>query len=103
MLPKMMLGFVVRRCTVAVGHKPSAEEFAKLANNYRQGDRTICLFGRPISISEARAILRHPGREVSAHSAKPAEQLASDDGLPSLTVVRFASAVARLKNRRRKS
>ena len=56
-LPKMMLGFVVRRCAVDVGHQPTAEEFAAWANEQRDGVRTFCLFGRPISVPEARLIL----------------------------------------------
>ncbi len=79
-LPKMMLGFVVRRCTVEVGHQPSPEEFAAWANSYRDGDRTYNLFGRPISVEEARVILRHRSRVVTARSAAPHECVAADDG-----------------------
>jgi hypothetical protein len=105
-LPKMMLGFVVRRCAVAVGHEPSAEEFARWANAQQDGDRTFCLFGRPISVSEARLILRHPGRPVTARNAAPHEQI-KDDGEPpvrpaSAKVTPFAAAVARLKARGKK-
>jgi hypothetical protein len=96
-LPKMMLGFVVRRCAVAVGHDPSAEEFVEWANNFPDGDRIVRLFGRPISIREARAILRHPGRAVSTRSAQAGEQIALDEASCSPTVVSFAAAVARLK------
>ena len=105
-LPKMMLGFVVRRCAVAVGHEPSAEEFAAWANLQQEGDRTFCLFGRPISVDEARLILRHPGRPVTAHNAAPHEQL-RDDAQARLTrpasanVTLFAPAAARLKARRK--
>jgi len=45
-IPKMMLGFVVRRCATAIGHDPSAEEFTAWANTYHDGERTIYLFGR---------------------------------------------------------
>ena len=103
-LPKMMLGFVVRRCTVAVGHAPSAEEFAAWANAQQDGDRSFCLFGRAISVSEARLILRHPGRPVTARNAAPHEQLVPD-GTPALQpaskVTQFAAAAARLKARRK--
>jgi hypothetical protein len=105
-LPKMMLGFVVRRCAVAVGHDPSAEEFAAWANAQPDGGGSICLFGRPISVHEARMILRHRGRAVSARSAAPHEQLHEDE-LPavppalSAKVTSFAAAVARLKARRK--
>jgi len=105
-LPKMMLGFVVRRCTVAVGHEPSAEEFAAWANMQQEGDRTFCLFGRAISVDEARLILRHPGRPVTARNAAPHEQV--PDGAQarptrpaSANVTPFAPAAARLKARRR--
>jgi len=107
-LPKMMLGFVVRRCAAALGHAPSAEEFAAWANNQRDGGRTFSLFGRPISVGEARVILRHPGRPVTARGAAPYECV--DDGstpgveegtVPRMKVASFAAAVARLKARAR--
>jgi hypothetical protein len=101
-LPKMMLGFVVRRCAVAVGHEPSAEEFAAWANNVEDGDRNVCLFGRPISVSEARVILRHRGRPVTARGAAPHEQVT--DSPPETTagkVVSFSDALTRLKARAR--
>ena len=79
-LPKMMLGFVVRRCTVDVGHQPSPEEFAAWANNYKDGDRTYCLFGRPLTVDEARVILRHRSRLVTARSAAPHECVVLEEG-----------------------
>jgi len=104
-LPKMMLGFVVRRCAVAVGHEPSPEEFAAWANTQQDGDRTFCLFGRPISVGEARLILRHPGRPVTARNAAPHERLSAEGepaARPTATnVTQFAAAVARLKARRK--
>jgi hypothetical protein len=30
--PKMMLGFIVRRCAADIGHTPTADEFAAWAN-----------------------------------------------------------------------
>ncbi len=103
-LPKMMLGFVVRRCAVAVGHEPSAEEFAAWANNYEEGGRVFHLFGRPISVSEAQVILRHRARPVSARSAAPQERVPPDDPAalrPGANVTSLAAAAARLGPRRR--
>lgn len=102
----MMLGFVVRRCVVVVGHEPSPEEFATWANMQQEGDRTFCLFGRPISVDEARLILRHPGRPVTARNAAAHEQLRVDDHVrPSrpatANVTLFAPAAARLRARRK--
>lgn len=94
----MMLGFVVRRCAVAIGHDPSPEEFTAWANTYREGDRTVYLFGRPITIAEARVIMRHRGRPVTARSAAPHECV-SDAADPASTVTSFAEAVARLRAR----
>ncbi|MCK6556512.1 hypothetical protein L6Q96_18325 [Candidatus Binatia bacterium] len=81
-LPKMMLGFVVRRCATALGRAPSPEELAEWANNYREGGRTVYLFGRKISPAEARLILRYPSRPVTARGARPAEQSPADCDLP---------------------
>ena len=102
-LPKMMLGFVVRRCTVEVGHKPSPEEFAAWANNHREGTRRYSLFGRPITVDEARVVLRHPGRVVTARSA-PAHERVTDEEVPAkpgprAKVTSLAAAMARLKAR----
>jgi len=100
----MMLGFVVRRCAVAVGHEPSPEEFATWANMQQEGDRTFCLFGRAISVAEARLILRHRGRPVTARNAAPHEQLRDEaqgrPAGPAANVTLFAPAAARLKARR---
>lgn len=70
-LPKMMLGFVVRQCAVALGRVPSAEELTEWANNQGEGRARYCLFGRAITVDEARVILRHPGRPVTVRSAGP--------------------------------
>lgn len=94
-LPKMMIGFVVRRCTVDLGHAPSPAEFAAWAN---AGDgRDAHLFGRPISIAEAGLILRHQARLVSAASAAPEEQWV-ESAAPAIAtpnVVSLAAARAR--------
>jgi len=99
-LPKMMLGFVVRRCAAAMGHDPSAEAFAAWANSYRNDGITSYLFGRPISTREAQLMLRHPGRPVTARSASAQERLPGDAGVPGANVRSFAAATARRKARR---
>lgn len=94
-LPKMMIGFVVRRCAIELGHPPSAAEFATWAN---AGDRGAAhVFGRPISEREANLILRHQARLVSARSASPAEQWVDGGELagPAANVVRLDAARAR--------
>jgi hypothetical protein len=62
---QMMLGFVVRQCAVALGHAPTAAELADWANNQPGARGRYHIFGRAISIDEARVILRHPGRLVT--------------------------------------
>jgi hypothetical protein len=62
---RIMLGFVVRQCAVALGHAPSGEELAAWANEQRDERGEYCIFGRAISIDEARVILRHPSRLVT--------------------------------------
>lgn len=102
-LPKMMLGFVIRRCAVAVGHEPDAEEFAAWANSYREGERTVYLFGRPISAGEAQVMLRHQRRPVAARSAAPYERIREDGGdAPAGKVTSFLEAKARLQARTRR-
>jgi hypothetical protein len=102
-LPKMMLGFVVRRCAVDMGHHPSPEEFAAWANNYKDRDRTCCLFGRPLTVDEARVILRHRSRLVTARSAAPYECVVLEadaaNGAATATVLSFSAAMARRKER----
>jgi len=102
-LPKMMLGFVVRRCTVDVGHQPSPEEFAVWANNYKRDTGIYRLFGRAITVDEARVILRHRSRIVTARSAAPHECVLPEAGAANpnetATVLSFSTAMARLKAR----
>ena len=62
---KVMLGFVVRQCAVALGHAPTPDEFACWANEQRDSRGRYRIFGRPISADEAAVILRHPGRLVT--------------------------------------
>lgn len=92
-LPKMMLGFVVRRCTVALGHRPTAAELAAWANSQSEEGKPRCLFGRPITEKEAAVILRHPARAVSARSAAAHEQAA--EGAEAANAVSLAAAAAR--------
>lgn len=62
---RIMLGFVVRQCAVALGRTPGAEDFAAWANEQRDERGRYRIFGRAITADEARVILRHPGRVVS--------------------------------------
>ncbi len=62
---RMHLGFVVRECAVALGHAPTPDELARWANHQSDERGEFCLFGRPISVAQARLILSHPGRPVS--------------------------------------
>jgi len=87
----MMIAFVVRRCTVELGHAPTPAEFAAWAN---AGE--ACLFGRPISAQEAGVILRHQARLVTAKSATPDEQYIDIDAVAALpNIVRLADVRAR--------
>lgn len=70
-LPKISIGFVVRRCTLALGRRPSAREFSEWANT--AGENGAAVFGRPITVEQAEVILRHQGRPVSARTAQPYE------------------------------
>jgi hypothetical protein len=63
--PKMMLGFIVRRCAANLGHNPTPDEFAVWANTQRENGRRYCLFGKPISPSVAKVMFRQPGRLVT--------------------------------------
>jgi len=63
--PQIMLGFVVRQCAVALGHPPTAEELAAWANEQRDARGRYRIFGRAITVDDARIILRHPGRLVT--------------------------------------
>jgi len=70
---KMMLGFVVRRCAVALGHPPTPDELAGWANGQRDARGEYKVFGRAITVEEARVIMRHPGRMVTVRGAWPSE------------------------------
>jgi hypothetical protein len=63
--PKMMLGFVVRRCAVALGHDPTPAELAEWANNQRDPRGRYRVFGREISVEDARVIMKNLGRLVT--------------------------------------
>ena len=62
---RLMLGFVIRECAVALGHAPTPRELADWANHQQDARGEFCLFGREITREEARVILKHPGREVT--------------------------------------
>jgi hypothetical protein len=62
---RIMLGFVVRQCAVALGHPPTPAELAEWANNQRDHRGRYRIFGRAISADEASVMLRHPGRLVT--------------------------------------
>jgi hypothetical protein len=63
-----MLGFIVRKCTIALGRPPTPEEFADWANSQEEKGRRYNLFGRAISPSTAEVMLRHLGRSVVVRS-----------------------------------
>jgi len=65
---KVMLGFVVRKCNMDLGHPPTADEFAAWANSQEENGHRYSLFGRPISPCSAKVMLRHPERLVSVRS-----------------------------------
>jgi len=62
---RIMLGFVVRQCATALGHRPTPIELADWANNQRDSNGRYNIFGRAITPDEARIILRHPARMVT--------------------------------------
>lgn len=79
-----MIGFVVRRCAVELGHAPSAAEFAAWANNHGADGESYHLFGRAIDKREAALILKHQARVVTARSATPEEMYVERDPLEML-------------------
>jgi len=62
---RIMLGFIVRQCAVALRHQPSPAELAQWANHQWGTHGSYCIFGREISVAEAAVILRNPGRMVT--------------------------------------
>jgi len=98
-IPKMMLGFVVRRFVADTGREPSPEEFAAWANRYHDGEREVCLFGRPITTHEARIILRHRGRPVSARGAQ-AHEAGAEAGAPNAPQPTNVASLAEARARR---
>jgi hypothetical protein len=97
-LPRMMIGFIVRRCTIDLGHAPTAAEFAAWANAHGDAPHPVCLFGRAITEDEAGLILKHQSRLVSAKSAQPDEQFASPEDLP--LAAKAATVIPITKGRR---
>ena len=63
--PKMMLGFIVRRCAADLGHNPTPDEFAAWANQHGQSGQRYCLFGKAISASTAKIMFSQLGRLVT--------------------------------------
>ncbi len=63
--PKMMLGFIVRRCAADLGHTPTPDEFAAWANGQKDNGKRYCLFGKPISGPIAKVMFSQPGRLVT--------------------------------------
>ena len=57
--PKMMLGFIVRRCAADIGHTPTPDEFAAWANGL------VLLIALPLSATIAQIMFRQPGRLVT--------------------------------------
>ena len=82
----MMLGFVVRQCAVALGHTPTAEELARWANHQGEGRGRYCVFGRPITVEEARIILRHPARPVTVRDPVPQARTIAEPSSPRASV-----------------
>jgi hypothetical protein len=66
--PKMMLGFIVRRCAADIGHTPTPDEFAAWANGASRSGEGHCLFGKPISATIAQIMFRQPGRLVTVRA-----------------------------------
>jgi hypothetical protein len=92
-IPKMMLGFIVRRCAVDLGHLPSAEDLASWAS--QPDEEGLRPFGRSITSDEAKLILDHQSRLVSARSASSNEIFLDDADLPD-NVIRLDSVRRRL-------
>jgi hypothetical protein len=78
-LPKISIGFVVRRCVMALGRRPTPREFSEWANT--AGEQGTAIFGRRVNEKEAEVILRHQARPVTARSARPHE-VARPEELP---------------------
>lgn len=102
-LPRMMIAFIVRRCTIELGHPPTPAEFAVWANAHAD-EQSRHLFGRPISEREAGVILKHQARLVSAKSARPEEEYVADapPAMPAgNNVIALADARLRARPKRR--
>jgi hypothetical protein len=81
-LPKISIGFVVRRCILALGHRPTAREFADWANS--AGEHGGAIFGRTVTVAEAEVILRHQARPVTSRTAQPHEAIDKETLPPEL-------------------
>lgn len=76
-LPKISLGFVVRRCVMELGRRPTPREFSDWANS--AGELGSAVFGRRINPYEAEVILRHQARPVTARTAHPHEVVSAQE------------------------
>jgi len=98
-LPKMTIAFVIRRCTLELGHPPNPAELAAWAN--RDGADQPRPFGRSISTQEAALLLRNQDRLVSARSAAPDERHVEQHELPD-NVISLSAARVEMANRRQR-
>jgi len=98
-LPKMTIAFVIRRCTLTLGHRPNTAEFTQWAN-HEDADHPRP-FGRSISEREAALILGNQDRLVTARSAQPHERHVEQHELPD-NVISLSAARAEKTGRRQK-
>ena len=75
---RIHLGFVVRDCAVALGRRPTPEELAHWANHQVDDRGEYRLFGRDITVAEAKLILAHPGRTVTVRPERARGRSVSD-------------------------
>jgi hypothetical protein len=97
---RIMLGFVVRQCAVALGHPPTPVELADWANEQRDEHGRYRIFGRAITADEASVVLKHPGRLVTVRpgprwAGVPSAVLGSDQESENVAPLRRAHGVLR--------
>jgi hypothetical protein len=97
---RIMLGFVVRQCAVALGHRPTAAELADWANEQRDERGRYRIFGRAITADEASVVLKHPGRLVTVRpgprwAGAPTAGVGSDLDSDNVAPLRRAHGVLR--------
>lgn len=93
----MTIAFVIRRCSLDLGHQPNASELAVWANH--QDEERPRPFGRTITEDEAAAMLRNQDRLVSARSAEEHERHVEQRELPD-NVISLSAARAQAGPRR---